>query len=269
MYAIDFEYDGRYLSDFGFIVCDFNPSSGADVVSAGSMLTFNTTPRHYGKKYGLTSTAYDGCIEMTFDICKNPDIFDLEDREITREEYRHLVRWLNRREFLPFHITGVDCSTWWFNASFNVEKIKINEILYGLELTMVTDSPFGYGKEISTTFNVTDTNEEFVLHDYSDEIGYLYPNVAITCKADGTLAIDNADSGSSTVIKNCTTGEVINFYGDTQIVTSSNEDHKIYNDFNFDFFKISNSIKNRKNRISASQPCEITITYRPIIKDTP
>lgn len=42
MYALDFEYDGQYLSDYGFIICDFNSSSGADIVSAGSMITFNT-----------------------------------------------------------------------------------------------------------------------------------------------------------------------------------------------------------------------------------
>ena len=51
MYACDFEYDGQYLSDYGFIICNFNGSSDFDVVSAGSKITFNTVSRHRGKKY--------------------------------------------------------------------------------------------------------------------------------------------------------------------------------------------------------------------------
>ena len=35
MFALDFEYDGRYLSDYGFIICDFNGSSGAEEITLG------------------------------------------------------------------------------------------------------------------------------------------------------------------------------------------------------------------------------------------
>lgn len=49
MRAIDFEYDNQYLSDYGFIICDFNFSSGANEVDAGSTITFNKISRHSGK----------------------------------------------------------------------------------------------------------------------------------------------------------------------------------------------------------------------------
>jgi hypothetical protein len=52
MYATDFEYDGRYLSDYGFIICNFNAPSDADIVSAGSTLTFNTVALNKGNKHG-------------------------------------------------------------------------------------------------------------------------------------------------------------------------------------------------------------------------
>lgn len=99
MRAIDFEYDNQYLSDYGFIICDFNFSSGANEVDAGSTITFNKISRHSGKRYGLSSTQYDECITTSFDICKNPDIYDPEDMEISNDEYRDIMRWLNRREF--------------------------------------------------------------------------------------------------------------------------------------------------------------------------
>lgn len=269
MYAIDFEYDNRRLSDLGFIVCNFNYSSGAEMVSAGSKLTFHTVPRHKGKKYGLAGTQYDECIGGVFDICKNPDVYD--DLAITDDEFKELIRWLNRREFLSLGFLNEENEviTQWYWASFNIDKIKISEVTYGLELTMTTDSPFAYGNVLTEVFDITDTSTSCVLIDDSEEIGFLYPEVAIECAADGDLRIVNEDSGSLTEIKNCSNGEIITLYGDAQIVSTSVDSHKIYNDFNFDFFKIANSIDNRENHITSTLPCTLTITYRPIIKDAP
>lgn len=71
------------------------------------------------------------------------------------------------------------------------------------------------------------------------------------------------------VIKNVSVGEVITIDGPTHIITSSLDSHKLYDDFNFEFFRIGNTINNRNNRISASLPCKLEFTYSPIIKDSP
>ena len=97
MHACDFEYDGLYLSDFGFVICNFNGGSGVETISVGSKISFNTTSKFGGKKHSLTGTTYDECIETSFDICKDPSIHD--DLRITDTEYRDLIRWLNRRGF--------------------------------------------------------------------------------------------------------------------------------------------------------------------------
>ena len=52
---LDFEYDNRYLSDFGFIICHFDGSSGIETVSAGSAITFSKVSRNSGKQYSLIS----------------------------------------------------------------------------------------------------------------------------------------------------------------------------------------------------------------------
>ena len=148
MFACDFEYDGRRLNDFGFIICDFNHSSGTDNISAGSQIEFNTVARYNGKKYSLTSTTYGECITASFDICKDTDIYDDADFEITDGECRDMMRWLNRREFLPFQMFDdgdIDKERCYYNASFNIEKIVMSGTVVGLHLTMETDSPFGYG----------------------------------------------------------------------------------------------------------------------------
>lgn len=270
MYALDFEYDGQYLSDYGFIICDFDSSSGAATADAGSKISFNTVSRNYGKQFSLQSATYDECIETTFAICKNPDVYD--DLQITNDEYRDLVRWLNRREFLKFQVLDEDDKdreTCYYEASFNIEKVKISEILYGLNLTMITNKPFGYGQEQSVHWIVNDVERAYLLSDISDEIGYIYPDMEITITKDGDLIIYNELEDSRMSIKNCTVGEVITIKGDAQIITTSVPSHKICNDFNFEFLKIGNTINNRNNRITFSLPCRINFTYNPVIKDSP
>lgn len=266
MYVLDFEYDGRYLSEYGFIICDFNSPSGANVVNAGSKITLNTVSRNNGRRRSLTSIQYDDCIRATFDICKNPDIFS--DLTVTNEEFRDLMRWLNRKRFLPFQFLREgflehDCC--FYNATFNVDKIEINSILYGLRLTMETDMPYGYGSDHKATLSAGE-NEIYV---YGDDIGYIFPNMIITCNSSGDLKITNNTYGGEMVIKNCVAGEVITVYGDQKIIQSSLDSHAIYNDFNFEFLHLGNDIRNRKNSISVNIQCSISLTYKPILKDAP
>ena len=272
MYAIDFEYDGQYLSDYGFIICHFDFSTGANVANAGSKITFEKVSRNRGKQYSLTNAKYDECVTTSFDICKNPDLYDYEEREISNDEYRDLMRWLNRREFLKFQAFDEDDKerdTCYFNVSFNVEKVKIAEKLYGLRLNLESDKPFGYGQELTTSWVFSDVSVSKILSDMSDEIGYVYPDMKITCNQAGDLSIFNELENCTMLIRNCSVGEVITIKGNEQIITSSYDSHDICNDFNWEFFRIGNTIDNRNNRISVSKPCAIVITYSPIIKDTP
>lgn len=269
VYATDFEYDGRYLSDLGFIVCDFNSPSDANIVNSGSKLTFNTVSHRKGKKHSLVNTQYDECIQTTFDICKNPDLYD--DLEISTEEYRGIVRWLNRQKFLKFRIFDDEneLTPCYYEASFNISKIKIREKLYGIELEMTTNRPYGVGRERRKTYEFINTEDIFVLKDISDEIGYIYPTIIITCNKSGDLKISNDIVGCQMIIKNCSEGEVITIDGETQNITTTDDTHDVYDDFNYDFFKIGNTINNRCNNIKASLPCKIELIYAPIIKNSP
>lgn len=270
MYAVDFEYDGYLLSNYNFILCTFDSNGGVNNVSAGSNLTFNKVSHNTGKRYSLTSTQYDECITSSFDICKNPCDYEQLEMEISDYEFRRIMRWLNRKEFLKFKPIYSNSDRYCFyNASFNVSKIMINGILYGIHLEMETDKPFGFGTEKVFPLTFDENNIEKNIIDESDEIGYIYPKVEIVCKQDGDIFIQNSTENCTTVIKNCTVGEVITLSGDTQIISTSLNSHDICNDFNYDFFKIGNTINNRNNLISVSAPCDITIKYNPIIKNSP
>lgn len=265
MFAIDFEYDNNYLSDYGFIICNIDSSEGKTIVNSGSKIAFNKTPINGGKYHSLSSTKYNECYTTTFEICKNIDVY--EDLEITDDEYRDLIRWLNRKEFLPFHFEN-ESETIFFNASFQVDKILFNGKLCGLQLTLETNSPFGYGFEQIAKWRVTENGKPYNLSDCNDEIGTTYPDVKIKCNRAGNLEIFNETTNCRTIIKNCRLDETITFNGLTRIVETDNDNHRktLYNDFNFQFLNIANSFENRLNKISVSLPCEIEIKYRPIIK---
>lgn len=270
MIACDFEYDGKLLSEFGFVICDFNGSGGVDTSETGFNISFNKVSRSRGRVNSLIGTKYEGCVQSTFQICKDPSKND--DPEISQEEYRELVRWLNRHEFLPFRTINGSIepneTTCYFNGSFNIGKIYVADKLYGLELSLETDAPYGYGVPFENTW-IVGAGGSITFTDMSDESRSIRPDLRIECNDSGTLTISNTTMLSTMRISNCTSGEIITVKGEEQIITSSNPEHKIYNDFNYEFLRVGNSYDRRKNVLVCSLPCMITIKYNPIIKDIP
>ena len=270
MYALDFDYDGKRLSDFGCIICDFDDTTGLDFISVGSQITFNTVQRNQGKISSLTSAKYDSAIQSTFDICKDPKLCKVyADKEFTDSECRDIIRWLNRREFKK--LTILDDSddimdSRHFYASFNVERIEIAKKVYGLRLTVETNSPFAFGETVRREFQFSSPTKGEKLIDISDEIGFIYPNLIINCLGNGDLKLTNETTNCNFYVKSCTTGEVITVNGDARIISTNKDGHDISGDFNYDFFNIQNTIDDRNNIIKASIPCKVMIEYEPIIK---
>lgn len=268
MFSEDFYYDGQCLSDYNCIICNFEASTGSQIVSAGSHITFNKVALNNGKNYALVGHQYDTCIETSFYICKNPEIFSVDDRTITSEELRDLMRWLNRGQFCKFNFFYNDGSeVVYYNASFNVEKVKVNEQLVGLKLNMYTDKPFGYGAVQEYKFDVkrTHLNKEYSVSIFSDELGDLIPDLKITCSAAGDLELKNITNGSRLKIENCTMGEIITFDSQTLCFTSSTG-RNILDSFNYEFLKLTNTMAARTNRITVSLPSVLNIKYTPIVK---
>lgn len=271
MYITNFEYDGTVLSDFGFIVCEFNRQSGANVTQKGSEVSFITYPVNAGKRFIVGGTKYEDCLEATIQICKDPEIFTEEEMVISPEEFRQLSRWLNRREFLWFHgydTCGCAPATAWFRASFRLSKIQFAGDTVGISLDITTDSPFGYGEEVRQTVSFTDGELTKNIRDQNDEIGEITPYMEVTCNGTGALSLANEMTGRTFSVENCSSGEVITQSGDTMIIETSDDAHDIANDFNYEFFRLGNTYSDRDNMVTASMPCTVVLSYRPIYKDT-
>lgn len=271
MYAFDFEYDGKLLSSFGMMVCSFSESRSASTTEKGSEIEFNLVPSGYGKRFYAAGLQYENYLSTTFQICKRSDCYPEDQMEITSTEFRELSRWLNRKEFLwfrSFDLQEPEKEKPWFRASFNLSRIESAGKTIGVELSMTTDAPFGYGDERELIWNFGQNSLSAVLADENDEIGDTYPQLKITCGQSGTMTISDDLTGCECSVENCVSGEVLEFSGETMIIESSNTNHDLANDFNYDFFRFGNTYDQRENTITVSMPCTVELRYRPIWKDT-
>ena len=231
MKALDFEYDGYLLSDFGFMICSFG-DKGLETISNGSKISFNTTPIFNGSKSLLTQVSYDENIECNFAICKNPCVTASGDVEpITATEESQIMRWLNRKKFLKFRVLQDGYEDIYFNGSFKIDKYVLDGNVYGFELTFTSDRPYATYDSVMYNFTISTENGNYVINDISDEIGYIYAKMKIKCLSSGNLIINNSIEKRDTVIKNCTQNEIISL--DYPIIESTLISHKLQNDFNF------------------------------------
>lgn len=262
MKAYDFEYDNKNLSDFNMVICQFGGSKGLDTINNGSEITFNTVSVLNGKRHELVSSIYEGCLEATIQVCKHTCSTDIQ--EISSVEFRELVKWLNRHKFLKFKILDEDHIDIYYEAAINISRIEIDGKLYGLELNILTNRPFALKEPKTIIVKNISQNGKHSINDTSYEEGYIYPSVEITINQDGNLNIYNALEDRNTYIANCVVGEVITM--DYPIIQSSLSSHNIQNDFNWNFFRISNTYDNSRNDLTISIPCTIKVTYSPIVK---
>jgi len=260
--ALDFEYDGEYLKDWGYIICS-TESKGLETIKSDSQLTFDTISQFNGKLNPLTTSHYDDHIEITFQICK----FSCENgvTPISVYESREIKRWLNRPEFHRFKLIQPNWADIYMEGSFNVNDVKLNTETYILELTFISNRPFSLHEPVTYKFQTSIEDNVFSFYDMSDEIGYIYPHIEIICLEDGDLEIHNSNEDRTTIINNCRQNEKITFTKEL-VFYSSIPEHKIQNDFNYTFLRISNSYGNRKNILTFSKPVKVKMIYSPYVK---
>ena len=261
MKAYDFEYENFKLSDFNMIICKFG-SSGIETVS-GSHIAFEMISTMNGTKHELISYKYDNYLTSTFQICKNSCGKNVSN-EITIDEYRNIVKWLNRKELHKFKLIDEDYINVFFEATFNVNKIEMNGRIYGLELEMITNRPYAIHEPITLQIKNTESNGVKKIYSKSDDEGYIYPEMEILIEEDGNLEIHNSLEDRIMRIANCKSGEVIKI--NYPIIETSNDEHKINNDFNWNYFRIANTFRDKENVLTISLPCTIKMKYSPVVK---
>lgn len=262
MKAKDFKFNDRTLSSFGCIIVNFDGGKGLEVVE-GAEITFNTISSLNGSLHHLVSSQYESCLETTIQIAKYSCSTGIQ--ELTTTEHRNLTKWLSQKRFVKFKLLDEDHIDLYYMASVaSIGRIELDGRLMGLELNIVTNSPYAFKESKTIVITNTETNGKYSINDTSYEEGYIYPKTQITISEDGNLNIYNAIEDRNTFIKNCVQGETIIM--DYPVITSSLQSHNIQNDFNWNFFRLANTFDNSRNDLTISLPCTIKVEYSPIVK---
>lgn len=269
-YMVDFSYRGEKLSDYGCIVANIKTTL-QDVIPIGSKITFETIKNQSTQINKIINVEYNDVITATFDVCKNPGIY-ITNKEMTfsDSEISFFTRWLNQKKyykFKPIYENGM-YSDLYFNGTFtSISSIVINGNVMGLTLEFTSNSPFGYIDDKEFSVSLTSSKNEFLLYDDSDEVGELHPHIfQVKCNSSGSLEIKNNQDKKVTIINNCINGEIITMDCGNRIIQSSKSHTNLYNDFNYNYPKIINTMDDRCNIFTVSLPCEILIKYAPIRK---
>lgn len=261
MTATDFEYDGLLLSDLGFMICQFDESTGFNTSSAGSILDVTTIMQNSGRKHLLVNSKYNERCEPEFSICKK------DGTQVSTDEFAFIMHWLNRPQFSELTILTPEWQRIHFMCVFNVNKVEHRGKIIGFKLTAITNSAFGCGDPIQLDFEISESNGTQDILDESDEIGYEYPDyLKIVCNSAGDLVISNSmEASRKSIFSGCVAGETIEINGKTMEV-SSTSDSNIYDRFNYNYPRIENTALNSINSFTFSLPCSVSLTYTPTRK---
>ncbi len=266
MYAVDFEFDGRRLSDFGCVLTTFNGMENGPVPS-GADVVFNIATTSGSDIYNVFATNYDSPYSTTLSICKDPCVGDnATNPYFTPREASAIQSWLCRRtQYCKFKILEDGYEDIYWMGWFSSQQYMLGSHIAGFEVTFTADAPYGYLEDISLHYTCT-ANTGFNVDSMSYEEGYVIPNIVITCKAAGNFQLTNNRDDKITKIDNCTNGEVITIDGKTLYISSSRASHDLAIDFNFLYPRIFNKYGDTKNTFTPNMACTIDVTYTPAIK---
>lgn len=251
--AKDFTFCDKKLSDFGFIIASFDTSSD-DTVNCGNVELITSQPpltsRNivHGINYGEPITLIFQIVKFDFATCT------CSETPVTDEEYESLMRWLVKPNYNYLNFDKMNIC---FNVFIKVTAKKIGGNVQGFEITATNDSIYSYSELKKIEYEAG----TWTFEDSSFVIGHTYPELlTLTTINDGTIDLISGD-GKKTTITNCKAGEIITMRGEYGIITSSDPEHDLSSDFNFVFFKFSNTEETRENLITIEN-ATLSMQYR-------
>lgn len=273
MNILDFTFNGKKLSDFECICCNFDSSSGTVEVSSGADVTLNQEKSSGSNQFNLYSTSYDEPFTLPLSICLNP-CGNYENMEMSVEQARKIQKWLSlRNKKFKLDIIGFEDIYW--VGTFTCKQVMLNDSIIGFNLTFTANTPYALQEDKSFNIELSDTLESDIVFT-SDICGYIDADYIITVKGTGDLRFDtyyyNPDTKVYTLdreftVQNCIADEKIYVKGDTQLVTSSRIVHELGKDCNFILPRLVNTYQSDdeevRNKIESNLKCNVQITYNP------
>lgn len=197
-----FTYNGKSSEDFHLRICGLEEELDAPLaldreVEKGDVNRYRKRANHFG-------TRYQDVLSFNVHVIKDPEYYPApKDQPFTRSELRAITSWLTAPQYPGlFHMYDYESATQeevdYFGLFSNVETFFYGQ-LYGLKLTFVCDSPYGYSAEKVFTGLCTDSTV-LEVSNQSDELeDYLYPVIEIIPSATGSITITNQTDGGRSV----------------------------------------------------------------------
>lgn len=147
----DFIFDGQRLSDFGYIICDFNSSTGIETFTV-SGISFTDIKSPLSNISHNVATSYDENLSRTIQIMKSP--CDNENIDITNDDISEMTRWLCRKEYKMFKwIDNKDDDEIFYEAQIKLQKVTLAGGNVGFELNITSNRPYGFTKDIKINYS--------------------------------------------------------------------------------------------------------------------
>lgn len=186
MFCNDMIFDNKLLSDYGLMICSFD---GSTPTKSGGEVTFITSKPPGSDTHTFYASQSETPISMTFSIGKND--CETDDYYFSQDEQSAIYRWLVRKD--GFHWLAFDQEGFedvWFNAQINLQEVFSSGRVVGYDVTVSTDSPNAFSQEFKKSFTLN-SNESFIVKNYSDIPGDIYPEVTITPKDNGNVILES------------------------------------------------------------------------------
>ena len=260
----DFIFDGQELSDFGYIICDFDGASGTETLSV-SEKSFTNIKSPLSNKSHVVATSEDENLNRKIQIMKNPCNNELLD--ITNDNLSELSRWLCREEFKQFKwVDGKDDDEIFYEVQIKLRKIELRGGRIGVELDITANAPHGFTSKKINKFALDNTNSKSITV-FSDDEGYIYPKTIITVKEAGNLEFTNHYENRTTYVADCKAGEVLTFIGgDVLQITSSDESHDLSICYNYKSPRFCVKYRNYINTFTSNLSCDVVMEHKGIRK---
>lgn len=148
----DFIFDGQELSGFGYMICDFDSSSGTETSSVSDM-SFTDIKSPLSNISHNIATSYTENLSRTIQIMKNP--CDNNNLNITNDDLSELSRWLCRKDYKLFKwVDDEDDDEVFYEVQIKLRKIELGNGRVGVELDIISNRPFGLTREIINTMSL-------------------------------------------------------------------------------------------------------------------
>lgn len=191
MIAMDFCFDGLYLSDFGCIIVNFNNDNRE---TSGGNTEYDSVKAPGRDKFRFYGSQYNEPLSTTISIMKNPCLSDsIEDMNFNHNEERKITKWLKKTDGYkcfkyaqgneniqnPYFSVAMgkeigSDSDIWYQVKIDVVPHRLYDDLIGFDLTITSNCAYGFTDTITKQATINSTTPfSFEVDTDADE--YIYP----------------------------------------------------------------------------------------------